>query len=82
MIIDRLTTEGKIAGNLARMPASQLNAFAAKYLVLRVVYTLLYINTSSASTRLSYLRSAIWFGTTGLCMWILIGAGDALTAFS
>jgi uncharacterized MAPEG superfamily protein len=70
----------KVAGNLAGLPVQAINGFAVEYLVFRSLYTVLYIRTTS--NRWSYLRSAVWFGCTGLCMWTLHQAGVTLNATS
>jgi uncharacterized MAPEG superfamily protein len=74
-LLELMTLIVKLAGNMVGLSSGKMNVFATEYLVLRLLYTLLYINTTS--NRLSYLRSVVWFGCTGLCMWTLVQAGVA-----
>lgn len=68
---------GTIAlGNLAKLDASTLNAFAATYLALRLVYTLLYINTTNIKR--SYYRTLTWGVSTLLAFGVIIKAGFQL----
>lgn len=74
-LLELMTLIFKLTGNMVGLSSGKMNVFAIEYLVLRFLYTILYINTTS--NRLSYLRSVVWFGCTGLCMWTLVQAGAA-----
>jgi len=65
-----------LAGNIANINTSTLNAFVVAYLCLRVAYTVAYISVSS--NRFSLVRTAIWFVSTSMCMGIFITGGFAL----
>ncbi|GAA5827572.1 hypothetical protein JCM5353_001621 [Sporobolomyces roseus] len=49
-----------VAGNLARLPTSYLNLFAGGYILSRILFNVLYINTTSAAW--SNLRSVVYVG--------------------
>ncbi|KAL2362481.1 hypothetical protein RJZ56_004614 [Blastomyces dermatitidis] len=65
-----------IAGNAAKLPASDLNLIAAEYIGARMIYTALYMSVKSEG--LSYLRSGVWAWSIGLPLYCLIKAGRAL----
>ncbi|EEH36429.1 hypothetical protein PAAG_06847 [Paracoccidioides lutzii Pb01] len=67
-----------IAGNVAKLPASDLNTIAAEYIGARVIYTALYMGVKSEAV--SYLRTGVWAWSVGLPLWGLIKAGRALAA--
>ncbi|KLJ07862.1 hypothetical protein EMPG_16644 [Blastomyces silverae] len=65
-----------IAGNAAKLPASDLNLIAAEYIGARMIYTALYMGVRSEG--LSYLRTGVWAWSIGLPLYGLIQAGRAL----
>jgi len=65
-----------LAGNIANVSTSTLDAFVVAYLCLRVAYTVVYISVSSH--RFSLFRTAIWLVSTLMCMSIFIAGGFAL----
>ena len=65
-----------ILGNMAKLPASTLNAVAATFLALRFGYTFAYINTESASK--SFIRSGLWALSTVSLMYLMVSAGNVL----
>jgi hypothetical protein len=68
----------KLAGNIVHLPASELNAFAAQYLAVRLVYSVLYIRTPARNILLSYVRSGLWTLGCGLCVRMLVRASAGL----
>ncbi|OAX78722.1 hypothetical protein ACJ72_06967 [Emergomyces africanus] len=67
-----------VAGNVAKLPASDLNVIAAEYIGARIIYTALYMGVRSEG--LSYLRTGVWAWSIGLPLYVLIKAGRALAA--
>ncbi|KAF2032296.1 hypothetical protein EK21DRAFT_61268 [Setomelanomma holmii] len=68
-----------VVGNTVGLDASMLgtmNVVMGMYLVLRMVYTVLYINTTTQKT--SYLRSLTWFAGVVLLMGVYVRAGSVL----
>ncbi|KAK2804516.1 hypothetical protein FQN50_006591 [Emmonsiellopsis sp. PD_5] len=65
-----------IAGNVAKLPASDLNLIAAEYVGARVLYTALYMGVKSEAA--SYLRTGVWAWSVGLPIWGIIKAGRAM----
>ncbi|OJD17623.1 hypothetical protein AJ78_02273 [Emergomyces pasteurianus Ep9510] len=65
-----------VAGNIAKLPAKDLNLIAAEYLGARILYTALYMRVRSEG--LSYLRTGVWAWSIGLPLYGLIKAGRAL----
>ncbi|GAA5966376.1 hypothetical protein JCM21900_003242 [Sporobolomyces salmonicolor] len=63
-----------VAGNIARLPTRYLNLFAGGYLASRLLYTLLYVNTTSAAW--SHLRSVTFVGGVASIMTTFIKAGN------
>ena len=68
-----------LAGNVARLPYSTLNAFALFYLTTRVVYNAAYINVTSR--KWSFLRSGAWFAGAVSMVTVYIKSGNALNKF-
>lgn len=68
-----------LAGNLAHLAPSTLNAFAAFYLASRVAYNLLYINVTNQA--LSFLRSASFLAGVVSLMTLFVKSGNALNKF-
>ncbi|PGH11186.1 hypothetical protein AJ79_05028 [Helicocarpus griseus UAMH5409] len=66
-----------IAGNVARVPVSDLNTIAAEYIGARIIYTALYMGVKSEGV--SYLRTGVWAWSVGLPLWGLIKAGRAMS---
>lgn len=65
-----------LAGNMAGMDVAGLNAFAGLYVLSRLAYTLLYVNTESLSR--SYARSLVWVAGTAGCLVQLVRAGNKM----
>ncbi|KAM5442782.1 hypothetical protein MferCBS31731_002168 [Microsporum ferrugineum] len=66
-----------IAGNIAKLPISELNFLAAEYLGCRVLFAALYMGTSSEI--MSYARTGVWFWSLGRLLQTLIKAGNAVS---
>ncbi|KAJ6000234.1 hypothetical protein N7481_000643 [Penicillium waksmanii] len=67
-----------LAGNLAKLPAKDLNYMALDYLAVRVLYTAVYMGGKSELG--SYLRTGIWAWSISIPIWVLIRAGKAVNA--
>ncbi|OCK83812.1 hypothetical protein K432DRAFT_401731 [Lepidopterella palustris CBS 459.81] len=65
-----------ILGNMANLDSSTLNTVVGSYLVLRVVYTALYIYVTKI--KYSYARTGTWFASTSLLLYLIIKAGNKL----
>lgn len=63
-----------ILANMANVQNSSLNTFAAAYLALRAVYTVLYVNTTDGTVALA--RSAVWMAGTVYCMYMIVKAAN------
>ncbi|GAA5903010.1 hypothetical protein JCM5296_004515 [Sporobolomyces johnsonii] len=63
-----------VAGNLARLPTRYLNLFAGGYVASRLLYTLLYVNTTSAAW--ANLRTVTWLGGVFSIMATFVKAGN------
>lgn len=66
-----------LAGNIAHLSTPLLNAFVIVYMILRILYTGVYISVTQ--NRTSFLRTAIWLVSTMLCMAIFVRGGIALS---
>ncbi|KAJ5177065.1 uncharacterized protein N7482_002942 [Penicillium canariense] len=64
-----------LAGNLAKLPAKDLNWMAVDYLCARVLYTLVYMGARSEAT--SYLRTGIWAWSISVPIWVLLKSANA-----
>ena len=69
----------QLAGNIANLPTSSLNTFSLQYLSIRFAYMVAYINTPADQITLSYIRSTLWAIGGGLCVQMLVRAGQALS---
>ncbi|KAJ5763306.1 hypothetical protein N7533_001987 [Penicillium manginii] len=67
-----------LAGNLAKLPAKDLNYMALDYLAARALYTAVYMGVKSELG--SYLRTGIWAWSISIPIWVLIRAGKAVNA--
>ncbi|KAJ6009911.1 hypothetical protein N7499_004688 [Penicillium canescens] len=67
-----------LAGNLANLPAKDMNTLAVEYLGARILYTALYMGVRSEAA--SYLRTGVWAWSISLPIWALYKAGKALNA--
>ncbi|KAI9722980.1 MAG: hypothetical protein M1812_001429 [Candelaria pacifica] len=67
-----------LAGNLAKLPASEMNSFAAQYIGFRILYSGLYIFNRS-SEKLAYVRTGVWYWSLALPVLTLIHAGNKLS---
>ncbi|EGD99040.1 hypothetical protein TESG_06400 [Trichophyton tonsurans CBS 112818] len=66
-----------LAGNIAKLPVSELNYLAAEYLGCRVAFAALYLGAGSELT--SYARTGVWFYSLGRLLFTLIKAGNAVS---
>ncbi|KAF1841556.1 uncharacterized protein K460DRAFT_344463 [Cucurbitaria berberidis CBS 394.84] len=67
-----------LAGNYAGLSPSTLNFITGAYLGLRILYSVLYINTTTQKS--SYLRSLTWLSSIVLLIGTYIKAGNNLSA--
>jgi len=68
-----LFTGAIVLGNLAELPASTLNIFAAATLCLRVVYQGFYIYNTDV--RRSFARTGMWITFVGMCFYMIVRSG-------
>ena len=68
----------QIAGNLANLPAKDLNTIAFEYLGARLLYTAVYMVVRSEAA--SYLRTGVWAWSISIPIWALYKAGKNLRA--
>lgn len=68
-----------LAGNLAHLTPSTLNAFVGFYLASRVAYNLFYIHVTSRA--LSFLRSASFLAGVVSLMVVFVKSGNAVNKF-
>lgn len=68
----------QLAGNIAKLPAKDLNYMALDYLAARVLYTAVYMGVKSEIG--SYLRTGIWAWSVSIPIWVLVRAGKAVNA--
>jgi uncharacterized MAPEG superfamily protein len=61
---------------MAGLPTKEMNRFAFNYLVIRALYTLLYIKTTRSW--FGYVRSAVFFVATAMCVSVLGRAGGLM----
>lgn len=66
-----------VLGNMAKLDAGTMNRAIGAHLVLRAAYIVAYINIESQ--RWSQLRSMIWNVATGVCLWVVVKAGNVLS---
>ncbi|KAJ5818084.1 hypothetical protein N7474_003675 [Penicillium riverlandense] len=67
-----------LAGNLAKLPAKDLNSLAFEYLGARLLYTAIYMGVRSEAA--SYLRTGVWAWSISIPIWALYKAGKSLNA--
>ncbi|KAJ5626238.1 hypothetical protein N7510_002547 [Penicillium lagena] len=67
-----------LAGNLAKLPAKDLNSLALEYLGVRLLYTAVYMGVRSEAA--SYLRTGVWAWSISIPIWALYKAGKTLNA--
>ncbi|KAF2132410.1 hypothetical protein P153DRAFT_355018 [Dothidotthia symphoricarpi CBS 119687] len=67
-----------LAGNMAGLSASTMNLSLGAYLGLRVLYTVLYVNTTRNKT--ASLRSLVWAVQTLILFGVYITAGNKMMA--
>jgi len=65
-----------IAGNLAKLPSSELNTLAAEYIGVRLLYMAFYMGVRSEAA--SYLRTGAWVWSISIPIRCLIRAGNIL----
>jgi uncharacterized MAPEG superfamily protein len=66
----------QLAGNLAKLPSSDLNTLSLEYIGARLLYTALYMGAKSEA--ISYLRTGVWAWSISIPIWGLIQAGRVL----
>lgn len=66
------------AGNLAGLPAENLNLLAGGYVASRVLFNIFYINGTNGA--LATARSLTFFAGLGLVMTLFIQSGNALSS--
>ncbi|KAF3396382.1 hypothetical protein F1880_006756 [Penicillium rolfsii] len=64
-----------LAGNLAKLPAKDLNWFAFDYLGARVLYTMAYMGVKSEAA--SYLRTGLWAWSISIPILVLFKSAHA-----
>ncbi|KAF9888137.1 hypothetical protein FE257_009273 [Aspergillus nanangensis] len=67
-----------LAGNLAKLPSSELNTLSLEYIGVRLLYTALYMGAKSEAA--SYLRTGVWAWGVSIPIWGLIKAGRMVNA--
>ncbi|CAG8950057.1 hypothetical protein HYFRA_00008289 [Hymenoscyphus fraxineus] len=65
-----------LAGNAAKLGPEYMNMFVGVNLVLRVVYTIVYVRTTKNSS--SYFRTVVWFAECYYCLWVFTKSGLVL----
>ncbi|MCJ1481793.1 hypothetical protein MMC06_001952 [Schaereria dolodes] len=65
-----------VLGNMAGLGTEMLNGVAAAVVLLRAGYNVVYVCV--AGNRWSYARTGLWALMTGLCLWEMMAAGNAL----
>ncbi|KAJ5461795.1 uncharacterized protein N7458_003347 [Penicillium daleae] len=65
-----------LAGNLANLPAKDLNWFALDYLGARVLYTMAYMGVKSEAA--SYLRTGLWAWSISIPILVLLKSANAI----
>jgi len=63
-----------LAGNFAGVPNETLNTASAVFIALRVTYNYIYTNTTTAPA--SWFRTAVWFSSMGVPIYLLVKAGN------
>ena len=63
-----------VLGNMAHLPAGTMNTVAGLFLVLRALYPVLYIRTTSHKH--SFARTAVWGSSILLCMYTVVRAAN------
>ncbi|KAF2457473.1 hypothetical protein BDY21DRAFT_343968 [Lineolata rhizophorae] len=72
-----LVTTAIILGNWAQLPAAELNTFVAGYIASRIVYCLLYINTTRG--KLSFIRSGTFIAGMLWCTYTIVKSCSILS---
>lgn len=67
-----------ICANLAKVDVSTLNQVCGIFLVLRTVYTGLYIFVETR--QLAWSRTAVWATSTGCCLYLLSKAANVMAS--
>ena len=65
-----------ILANMAKVNPELLNTLCAAFLAVRVLYIVLYIQVESK--KLAYSRSVAWAGGAGICLYLMVKAGNVL----
>ena len=61
---------------MAGLDAGLLNLICGAFLALRAVYAVVYVVV--ADQKLSGIRSLIWMGSVGCCLYLMVKAGNVL----
>lgn len=69
-----------IAGNMAGLEPGELNAVAAQYLGVRVLYVALYMGLRGwkGNEGWAFLRTGVWAWSVAVPVWVLVRAGRRL----
>lgn len=62
---------------MAKLGGEYMNTFAGWYLVMRIIYTMLYVGTTRQG--MSWLRTVVWFGSCFWCLRVFVESGWVLT---
>lgn len=65
-----------VAGNVARLDNSYLNALSGGYIATRIVYNLLYLNSHNST--MANMRTAAYLSGIGLILTMFISAGNSM----
>ncbi|KAF3045416.1 hypothetical protein E8E12_001410 [Didymella heteroderae] len=69
-----------LAGNLANLPASTMNTYTGAYISMRLIYSVLYINTTTLKN--SRARSIVWLASTFALFTLYVKAANKFLADS
>ncbi|KAL2044965.1 hypothetical protein N7G274_002740 [Stereocaulon virgatum] len=65
-----------VAGNMAHLSPSYLNALSMGYVASRMLYTVIYVN--NVNNTVAQGRSVVFLAGVGICMALFVGAGRVL----
>ena len=66
----------QLGSKIAGVPSAEINGMALRFLGLRTLYTLLYVNHRTEFG--ANLRSLVWLASVGLPSWFLYRAGQVV----
>ncbi|KZV97392.1 hypothetical protein EXIGLDRAFT_731093 [Exidia glandulosa HHB12029] len=67
-----------LAGNFAGLETQTMNTASIAFVVSRFAYNYIYVNGKTNSQ--GYVRTGTWATSIGICMWVLVKAGNKLRA--